>query len=110
MAKSPGIKFNSKEGKFLYDDGVLQSLMSMYPGIDLLAELSRMEAWLRQHPNRKGTAAFVSNWLARCQQGPIVPREHDYPIDKLIVPHVNTYLGKLWKNRERVLSRNTLYH
>ncbi len=108
MATKPSVKFDRTEGKFIYAPGYLESLAAEFAGVDVRVELSRMEVWLRQHPNRRGTAAFVSNWLVRSNQNPLRHREFDSPIDQQVKSYHTNYLGKLWKNKEQLLSMNTV--
>src|SRR5262245_52115780 len=47
----------------------LAALPARYPGIDVNAELRRMDEWLHKHPGRRKTRRFIEAWLDRCDSG-----------------------------------------
>lgn len=57
-----------KRSVVLSDDQFLAQLAKLYPGLDVAAELRKMDAWLLtpKGRGRKKTRAFVVNWLNKC--------------------------------------------
>ena len=55
-------------------EGLVREFRSAYPGVDIMAELPRIRAWLVSNPTKrktvKGMARFINNWLSKAQDNP----------------------------------------
>ena len=51
-----------------------------YSHININNELSKMDAWLLTHPDRKKTQRFVVNWLNRIDKPVVTPKRQEKPI------------------------------
>lgn len=58
------------EGRFEIDPDLYEKFESTYPGVDLEAELGKVELWIESNPSKrkKNLQAFLVNWLSRSQQ------------------------------------------
>lgn len=62
------INFNYKTGKFEgITDEYKNQLDDKYPGIDIEGEITKMEDWLQDNPNKKrqGKRSFINRWLSK---------------------------------------------
>lgn len=109
MASAKAIKFNRDSGTFEVSSELLLALSSEFPSVNIRAELTRMEEWLRspRGQGRRGTTAFVRRWLSNAPRKPST-LEHDTAPDPKIIPLLNQYLGKLWQNREHIHALNSV--
>ncbi len=55
---------------FNITDELIKYYSDLYPGVDILSELKKMNDWLTNYPNRrkKQIKRFISNWLSHCGQ------------------------------------------
>lgn len=94
------------------DSQILKQLEETYEGINIDAELKKMGVWLMSEKGkrRKGNIGFILNWLNNATPMPPTTTEHldlmqsDSPLGHL----VREYLMDLWKDKEHILSFNTI--
>lgn len=61
------------------NDGARERWEKAYPGLDIEAQLRRMDAWLRANPAKaryRNWERFVTGWLSR-EQGVLPPQVSD---------------------------------
>jgi hypothetical protein len=62
-----------QDAPYLFTEKMLSDYRSLYPAVDIEAQVRAMIGWLEAHPiNRKthtGMPAFINRWLAREQNG-----------------------------------------
>jgi len=70
--------------KKLTDEEWLKEIRQHYPGINVDAELRKMDAWISTRPNKQKTRRFIVNWLNRVE-APVAtsatPRKPDGSFD-----------------------------
>ena len=76
------ISFNAEHTKFEgIDSKDLDRWKEVYPNVDVLAEIKKMESWFEANPRRrkKNIKPFIVTWLTRAQDKPtpIVPQHQE---------------------------------
>jgi len=96
------IQFNRETLEFEgLTEEIKKQVMQLYPHLDLENELTRMKGWLLSKGKaRKGTYAFILNWLGNAQ-----PKEQKAP--NVLDSSYTAYLKELWRNREHILEINS---
>lgn len=65
---------SGKSASLAITEGQVETFGRAYPGVDVMAELRRMNAWLEANPMRRkthsGALKFVNAWLSRAQNDP----------------------------------------
>lgn len=90
-------------------DDVKKTLSETFPGVNINQELGKMELWLNEHPSRMGAIGFIMNWLQRACPKPSINTELDaMQSDSSLGVILRDYLEDLWKNREHILTFNTI--
>lgn len=111
--KRNSVFFDRETNKFHgIDSQILTQLQETYDGIVIENELKKMGVWLMSDKGkrRKGNIGFILNWLNNATPMPPTTTEHldlmqsDSPLGHL----VREYLMDLWKDKEHILSFNTI--
>lgn len=60
----------------------------LYPAVDVMQELRKMRGWLMSNPTRRktrrGIRAFITTWLAKCQDKAQRPPNTKYTVEDLL--------------------------
>jgi hypothetical protein len=116
MAKSnrSSVYFDRKLRCFVgMDEALLKELKSLYPSVNVDAELLKMKHWIESPKGKlsKGTINFIINWLGKkapAADFPSAEKQLEYiQSDTFLVKIIREYLEDLWKGREHLLSFNS---
>lgn len=111
--KRTSVYFDREANKFQgVDSQILKQLEETYDGIDVPGEIKKMQLWLMSDKGkrRKGNIGFILNWLNNATPMPPTTTEHldlmqsDSPLGRV----VREYLMDLWKDKEHILTFNTI--
>lgn len=90
-------------------DDIVEELSSIYLGVNVRRELKKMGLWLLEHPERKGSLNFISNWLKKTQPDNAYYLKLDLEDDSSPLNFLlKNYLDELWKTREHIFIINSI--
>jgi hypothetical protein len=80
------------------DEEWMASLKDLYPWVDLVTEMKRIDAWLSINPRRQKTKRFIINWLNKVEKP--LQLKIERPKIKKALPEVDDLDYREWKARE----------
>lgn len=111
--KDKGIHFDHETSQFVgLTDVDLKRLREIYPNVNVEREIQKMTLWMlsAKGRRRKGDVNFIMNWLknaaATSYDGTMFLKK-DNEVDRPPTQYED-YLKDLWKNREHILTLNTM--